>query len=201
MRPHVRWSAATGAGVTLAVVIGAWWGVLPGAVAIPLAARLLRDLPSAAVRAEQARLAADLPLAADLLAAALRAGAPVAHAADAVADALDGPLALPLRRVARALGWGAGPAEAWGHLAVAPGAQRLIDAAVRASANGGALAGVLARIADDLRADRRIAVESAGQRAGVLIVLPLGLCFLPAFVLAGLVPVVAAVLSTSALLS
>ena len=35
---------------------------------------------------------------------------------------------------------------------------------------------------------------AAARRSGVLIVLPLGLCFLPAFVLAGLVPVVVAVL-------
>ncbi|MEU8614146.1 secretion system protein, partial [Actinoplanes sp. NPDC048791] len=54
--------------------------------------------------------------------------------------------------------------------------------------------GALTRLADDLRGDRSVAVEAAAHRAGVLIVLPLGLCFLPAFVLAGLVPVVVAVL-------
>jgi pilus assembly protein TadC len=37
-------------------------------------------------------------------------------------------------------------------------------------------------------------VEAAARRAGVLVVLPLGLCFLPAFVFAGLVPVIVAVL-------
>ena len=52
----------------------------------------------------------------------------------------------------------------------------------------------IAALADDLRADRAVAAEAAAQRAGVLIVLPLGLCFLPAFLLAGLVPVVVAVL-------
>lgn len=36
--------------------------------------------------------------------------------------------------------------------------------------------------------------EASARRAGVLIVLPLGLCFLPAFILAGLVPVIVAVL-------
>jgi pilus assembly protein TadC len=52
----------------------------------------------------------------------------------------------------------------------------------------------LRRIADDLRAARHADVEAAAQRAGVLIVLPLGLCFLPAFVLAGIAPVIVAVL-------
>jgi pilus assembly protein TadC len=89
---------------------------------------------------------------------------------------------------------GAGPAEAWGHLSDVAGAPRVVAAAVRSSASGGALAGALTRLADDLRADRAVAVEAAARRAGVLVVLPLGLCFLPAFVLAGLVPVVVAVL-------
>ncbi|HEU4425315.1 MAG TPA: type II secretion system F family protein, partial [Pilimelia sp.] len=62
------------------------------------------------------------------------------------------------------------------------------------STSGGALAGAFTRVADDLRADRAVAAEAAARRAGVLIVLPLGLCFLPAFVLAGLVPVIVAVL-------
>jgi pilus assembly protein TadC len=75
-----------------------------------------------------------------------------------------------------------------------PGAARLIAAAVRTSASGAALAGALGRLADDLRADRAVSAESAARRAGVFIVLPLGLCFLPAFILAGLTPVVVAVI-------
>ena len=50
------------------------------------------------------------------------------------------------------------------------------------------------RLLRRLRTARLAAVEAAGQRAGVLLVLPLGLCFLPAFVLAGIVPVIVAVL-------
>ena len=65
---------------------------------------------------------------------------------------------------------------------------------MRSQHSGAAFAGSLQRVADDLRADRLIAADAAGRRAGVLIVLPLGLCFLPAFVLAGLVPVIVAVL-------
>jgi pilus assembly protein TadC len=56
------------------------------------------------------------------------------------------------------------------------------------------LAGALSRLAEDLRADRLVRAEAAARRAGVLIVLPLGLCFLPAFLLAGIVPVIVAVL-------
>ncbi|HEX5740552.1 MAG TPA: type II secretion system F family protein, partial [Pilimelia sp.] len=103
-------------------------------------------------------------------------------------------------QVARTLRWGARPEEAWAPLGEVPGGRRIADTAVRSSANGAALARALSRAADDLRADRRAAVEATAQRAGVLLVLPLGLCFLPAFILAGLVPVVIAVLDRSAIL-
>jgi pilus assembly protein TadC len=111
-----------------------------------------------------------------------------------VADALDGPISHRLDRVGRSLRLGATPAEAWQHLADLGPARRLITAAQRSAASGAALAGALHRCADDLRTDAAVARQAGAQRAGVLIVLPLGLCFLPAFVLAGLVPVVLAVL-------
>ncbi|GIF05296.1 type II secretion system F family protein [Actinoplanes siamensis] len=180
--------------VGVAGLIGGWWGVPVGFVAGVGAERLLRRREPADVRRERQEALADLPLGADLLAAALRAGAPVDRAAAAVADALGGPLGARLQRTARSLRLGAGPAEAWAHLGDVTGAERLAAAAVRSSASGGALAGALERLAGDLRADRSVAVEAAAQRAGVLIVLPLGLCFLPAFLLAGLVPVLVAML-------
>ncbi|GGK96712.1 type II secretion system F family protein [Mangrovihabitans endophyticus] len=181
-------------GLAVVVLIGRWWG-LPLAVAAGYGVdRHLRRRTPAPVRAARLRAVADLPLCADLAASALRAGAPVDSAAEAVADALGGPLGDRLARVARSLRLGGDPAEAWSHLADVPGASRLIAAAVRSSGSGGALATALLRLADDLRSDRAVAAEAAARRAGVLIVLPLGLCFLPAFLLAGLVPVVVAVL-------
>ncbi|NUO57395.1 MAG: secretion system protein, partial [Hamadaea sp.] len=56
-----------------------------------------------------------------------------------------------------------------------------------------ALAATLRRVAGDLRAAEADRAEARARRAAVLLVLPLGLCFLPAFVLAGLAPVVIAV--------
>ena len=191
---RTRLFAAAAAGLAVVAVIGRWWAV-PVGVAVSIGAdQFLRRREPAAVRAARLRAVADLPLGADLLAAVLRAGAPVDRAALAVADALGGPLGERLDRVGRSLRLGAEPPEAWAHLAAVPGADRLVAAAVRSSASGGALAGALTRLADDLRGDRSVAVEAAAHRAGVLIVLPLGLCFLPAFVLAGLVPVVVAVI-------
>jgi pilus assembly protein TadC len=182
------------AGLAVIAVVGRWWAVPLGVAASVGADQFLRRREPAEVRAARLRAVADLPLGADLLAAVLRAGAPVDRAVSAVADALGGPLGERLDRVGRSLRLGAEPPEAWAHLADVPGAGRLVAAAVRSSSSGGALAGALTRLADDLRGDRSVAVEAAAHRAGVLIVLPLGLCFLPAFVLAGLVPVVIAVL-------
>jgi pilus assembly protein TadC len=99
-----------------------------------------------------------------------------------------------LNTVARSLRLGTPPAEAWTYLGDVDDAARLVQAATRSQHSGSAFAGGLERIADDLRTDLLLRVDAAGRRAGVLIVLPLGLCFLPAFVLAGLVPVIVAVL-------
>lgn len=182
------------AGLAAVMVVGGWFGVLVGAVLAVAADRGLRRLEPAAHRRRRLAEAAELPLAADLLAVALRGGAPADRAAAAVAEALPGPLGDRLARVGRALSLGATPARAWAELAPVSGGPRLVRAAVRSAEHGSALADSLGRLAGDLRADRTIAVEAAGRRAGVLIVLPLGLCFLPAFVLAGLVPVILAVL-------
>jgi pilus assembly protein TadC len=189
----------------VALVIEGVAGVVIGLVAGGVGYRWLSRQRSREEVAEDQRVATDLPFAADLLAAALRAGAAPDVAARCTGKALGGPLGERLLRVDRALRLGAPADEAWGYLGIATGAgeaprepvdgvRRLVHAAVRSQHSGAAFAGSLQRVADDLRADRLIAADAAGRRAGVLIVLPLGLCFLPAFVLAGLVPVIVAVL-------
>ncbi|MDM4722142.1 type II secretion system F family protein [Micromonospora sp. WMMA1363] len=182
------------AGTAAVVVLGGWPGVLSGLLVTVLLDRMLRRIEPPVVRQRRRREADDLPLAADLLASAMRAGAPVDRTVLAVAEALGGPLGERLARVGRLLRLGADAAEAWAALDAVPGAERLTAAALRSASSGAALAGALTRLADDLRADRATAAEAAARRAGVLIVMPLGLCFLPAFILAGLVPVIVAVL-------
>ncbi len=175
------------------VAVGGWWGVAGGlAVGVALA-RWLAGQPSPVERARRRRFAAELPFAVDLVAAALRAGSTPDAAAGLVAEALGGPVGDQFRLVERALRLGAPPAQAWAHLGDAEGAHRVVRAAQRSGHSGAALAGSLGRVADDLRADAVVAAETRARAAGVLVVLPLGLCFLPAFVLAGLVPVIVAV--------
>jgi pilus assembly protein TadC len=136
----------------------------------------------------------ELAVAADLIAASLRAGAPVSTAVLAAGETLAGPLSPALNRIGTELRLGVPPREAWRSLAAIGPARRVVAAAHRSAESGAALSGALMRCADDLRADAEHARQARAQRAAVLLVLPLGLCFLPAFVLAGLVPVVLAVL-------
>jgi pilus assembly protein TadC len=193
-RPDLIRAGALLGGAVAAILVGGWTGLATGALLAVCLDPLLRRVEPAATRRQRLREAADLPLAADLLAAALRSGAPTDRAVAAVAEVLAGPLGVRLSAVARTLQLGGDPEEAWAYVASVTGGDRLTRAAVRSSASGAALARALSRLADDLRADRALAAEAAARQAGVLIVLPLGLCFLPAFILAGLVPVIVAVL-------
>jgi pilus assembly protein TadC len=187
-------AAGVAVGVGIALLVGGWAGPLVGVVLGGMATFWLRRQVPAATREEQRRIEHDLPYAADLIGAALRAGARPETAVEVVGTAIGGPLGERLLHVGRALRLGSPPAEAWARLGERPAAIALARAAVRGQHSGAAFAEALRRQADDLRAGQLTAADAAGRRAAVLIVLPLGLCFLPAFVLAGLVPVIVAVL-------
>ncbi len=58
-------------------------------------------------------------------------------------------------------------------------------------------AGLLRRAAEDVRDDAAATGLAAAERLAVRLVLPLGTCVLPAFVLVGVVPVVVGVLSST----
>lgn len=85
--------AAVLTGVAVAVVGGWWLGWLLALPAVVASDRLLRRIEPPATRRDRLRSEADLPLAVDLLAAAMRAGAPLDRSVLAVAEAIDGPLA------------------------------------------------------------------------------------------------------------
>ncbi|MGH3979320.1 MAG: type II secretion system F family protein, partial [Pseudonocardiaceae bacterium] len=60
----------------------------------------------------------------------------------------------------------------------------------RSGCSGAALSASLASLSAEARATARERSEARAQRAGVLITGPLGLCFLPAFLTIGVIPVV-----------
>ncbi len=188
------WVLLIAASTVLAVLIGGPTGIGVGLVALTGGAVAVRRIEPPAVRRQRARAMADLPIAADLFAAASRAGAPPDRAALAVGTALGGPVGDRLVLVGAALRRGQAPDEAWQHVADLPGGPRLASVATRSAERGSALSRALEQQAVDLRAARAAAAEAAARKAGVLVVLPLGLCFLPAFLLAGVVPLVVSVL-------
>ncbi|MEV3960788.1 type II secretion system F family protein [Nocardia sp. NPDC050193] len=130
----------------------------------------------------------------DLLAACLRAGLPTAAALRAVAPAAPDSLSDRLQRVADLLALGADPAVAWastesgGHSA--PEFDALARLARRSARSGSSLAAIIGELADERRTQVEEAATARAERAGVLIGGPLGLCFLPAFICLGIVPVI-----------
>ncbi|MGH4026812.1 MAG: type II secretion system F family protein, partial [Pseudonocardiaceae bacterium] len=126
----------------------------------------------------------------DLLAACLHAGMAVPGAVRAVADGLEGPAGPALRRTAELLALGADTEQAWRPALDCPATARLARAARRSGRSGTALAQSLSRLAVAQRAEVSAQSEAGAQRAGVLIAGPLGLCFLPAFLAIGVIPVV-----------
>jgi Type II secretion system (T2SS), protein F len=126
----------------------------------------------------------------DLLAACLNAGLPVPTAIRAVAADAPEASADALRRTADLMALGADPVEAWAPAMAEPSTVALARGARRTARSGTALAGVASGLADSTRSAAADTAEARAQRAAVLITGPLGLCFLPAFLCLGVVPVV-----------
>ncbi|MEU1269984.1 type II secretion system F family protein [Streptomyces sp. NPDC005799] len=168
------------AGVAVGSVVGAglwWWRRRQGAVAV-----------AEAVAA--AKAAGQLPLASDLLAACIAAGAAPVVAAQAVGEALGGVVGDALARGAAEVRLGGEPAEAWRRLGTLPGAQPLARLLERADVSGLPAAAPVARLATEARADWARAATERARRAAVMVTVPVGLCFLPAFIAVGVLPVV-----------
>ncbi|MGW2665829.1 type II secretion system F family protein, partial [Nocardia tengchongensis] len=116
-----------------------------------------------------------------------------AGAAAAVAAEAPEPLAAALFRASDLLVLGADPASAWAQ-ATAGVADDSVTAlarmARRSARSGTGLATAVAELAERRRGELEDAAAARAERAGVLIGGPLGLCFLPAFLCLGIVPVV-----------
>ena len=126
----------------------------------------------------------------DLLALTLRGGVGLVEAMEAVAASVGGPLGLHLRTVAAAGRWGVDDAAAW---ASVPAAWQPVARALRRAATAGVPPGdALAGAADEVRRREQQRLEVATATLGVRLVLPLGLIFLPAFILTTVVPIVLA---------
>jgi pilus assembly protein TadC len=171
-----------------AVVLALGWaiaglvGIALGVLAA-LGGRLLSaHRPDPRVKARQRLVLVQLPLALELLAATLAAGVTPGEAAGHVGKAVQGPLGSLLTQVARDGDWA--PIAAVG----LPVTSRLAAAVARSQASGAPLEPWVSGLAADLRSQAGPRAEEAARSAGAWAVLPLGLCFLPAYLLLGVVP-------------
>ncbi|HEV7206764.1 MAG TPA: type II secretion system F family protein [Jatrophihabitans sp.] len=176
--------------------------LVAGPVAGGAAALVIAPLAAAALRRGRARPSAPrvdraLPLYLDLVAAALRAGRPLAEALVIALPAATSPTAEPIARVAGLLRLGAEPEQAWSAVPRDGPLGAVRATAVRSASSGLRLAAGFERLASDVRAELATAATARAHRAGVFSMAPLGLCFLPSFVCLGVIPVVVGIARTA----
>jgi len=176
------------------LLVGWPWGVVAGLAGVPFVRHAVRRMESAGDRRRAEQMRRQLPAALDLIAAALTGGRPPASALTAVAHAVDEPIAAELATVADRLVVSGDMRSA---LVDAPDSLGILARAlIRAEESGAPVAMVVATAADDVRRDARADRREAARRVAVRTAAPLGLCFLPAFFLVGIVPTVLAIAGT-----
>ena len=191
--------AAVGVGLLVRQLGGPFdvlgWAIMPVLAVVGVV--LLGRMEPAGARGRQERLVLDLPQALELLSACLAAGMPLRSATRAVQSAFTGPVAEDLSQVLRMVDLGISDAEAWGSMRQHPQwSSAAIDLA-RSVESGTMMVEILVHHARGARQLRRAALEVRAKAVGVRSVLPLMTCFLPAFMLIGVIPTVASAVTAA----
>lgn len=166
-----------------------WWLLPPGRESEVLG----RDRAAVAVSARETGPDEHLISAGvlvELVAAMLEAGIPVSRALRVLSGSVHGESGRGLGTVATALELGLSWRQAWASAGAVPAPVEDLRAALTFSAVSGApsAAALRAASAQVRRAEHRRA-EAAAERLSVHLMVPLGLCSLPAFICWGIVPV------------
>ena len=190
-----------GAGALLGWSFGGLFGLIVGAGAGFYVVRMLRKRENAPSHTEAAAISRDTPVFIDLLAATLASGATMRSSLAAAAHAMhNSPIQIRLAPVLAAIELGADPRDAWSTLIREPVLGQLATSVMRSYDTGAGLESVLVGIASDMRREHRSRVEVAARTAGVKAVIPLAVCFLPAFFVLGVVPIVASLAASTGFL-
>lgn len=153
------------------------------------------QLATAAETRRSAALTDALPQLCDLLAVCLDSGLPLRSAIAAITPVLDDPLRAVLAHVASKVALGIDEATAWAELGRAePALAGLAAEFAQALDSGLALAKTVRGFGVEARREALAQQEYRARRVGVRSVLPLMVCFLPAFLLLGIVPIVGGVI-------
>jgi Flp pilus assembly protein TadB len=131
-----------------------------------------------------------VPVVVELIAGCLDAGLAMPAALRAASVAADPTTRDCCLASAAALQRGAPPAEAWQTWLVDPSLEPVARATSRTTQSGASVADDLRRVAGRMRARRHSRLQQRVQQASIWVVVPLGLFFMPAFVLIAVVPVV-----------
>lgn len=190
-------------GAAVAAALAVWWAVPP-----PALGRLAPDragarwaawwsasltglrgaLPRRSALAREAELRASVAQVCDLLAVCLDAGRPPRTALRVVCGVVTGPVAEELAAVLQRIDLGVDEAEAWAGLSTVPGYREVGRDLARSVRSGLGLAGLLRQHAVDARKTLASEALVRARAAGVKSVVPLMVCFLPAFIALGVVP-------------
>lgn len=177
------------AGIATGALLGLEIGLCVGVVTLFIVARnpawLTRDQHRRKIQREL-----DLPGSLDLLAVCLRSGMPMSAAMELLAQEQHSSLARDFKFVASLLALGAGPEIAWTDFRQDEVLGPVASAAIRAGESGSQLAESFDRLASQRRSELSWFAETIVRKIGVWAMVPLGLCFLPAFVCLGILPVV-----------
>ena len=200
--PLTRTQTRGGAVLLASVAVWVWTGsILAGALTVCaawalLAASSLRRAPLGTPDAVMLSPTDNrfLPEVLVLFAALLRSGAPIQVALAAVGQAGSGPIGIAFGRAGQQLALGASLDTVGHDLGTDLGQDRVGLILARSMDTGAATAHQLEQLAQECRRDYLAMAQAMAKRAGVRIVLPLGLCLLPAFVALGIVPIVASLL-------
>lgn len=186
-----RMLAGIGTGAVALLVLPSAAGILVAGVAGPATAVVLGRLPR---RTDVRILTIELPEALEFLAVCLDAGQPVGHAVTAVAKVSPVATRSLLEGVAAQVALGRAGPSAWKDLRGHRVWGRVAADIARAERSGTGLADVLRMHAEDGRRDAGDLAVKEARKVGVRSVVPLMACFLPAFILVGVVPIVAGLL-------
>jgi pilus assembly protein TadC len=183
-------ATVTGVAVALATVSFGVLSLIMGAAAVAASYYLLGRLAREVDAKRDQRLARDVSQVCDLLVVCLEAGLPLRVAAAAVARSWEGPMAEELAAVTAKVRLGIDEQRAWAEFGASPPLAKLGRELSRGVDSGVSLTSRVAALGVDARREAAAAAETDAKKVGVSSVLPLMACFLPAFVLIGVVPIV-----------
>lgn len=186
-------AAVAGGGLLLFGSLGWWAGVVAAGLGIA-SYQVQGRLQTRDARRRREQRVAQLPQACDLLSVCLDAGQPPRQAVATIAHAIGGVLGDDLAEVSARIGLGVDEAGVWSELAATePVLAPLGRELARGVGSGISLSQSLRAVGIESRREVGAAAEVRAKRVGVRSVLPLMVCFLPSFLLLGVVPIIGGV--------